>query len=85
MRAMRRTVSNGTRSTTADVVYEPVAYIQHVEFLDAKQDPDAADEPFVARCDCKSAKAFKEHSRRSCSEQALAQRVPLPGEVPSSK
>ena len=48
---MRRTVSNSTRSVLAEVVYEPVAFIQHVEFQDAKQDPDAGPEAelFVAR------------------------------------
>ena len=48
---MRRSVSNGTRSLSADVVYEPVCFIQHVRFVDHKEDPDA-EEPHVPRCCC---------------------------------
>ena len=48
-RVMRRSVSNGTRSLSADVVFEPVCFIQHVRFLDSKEDPDA-DEPHIHRC-----------------------------------
>ena len=48
-RVMRRSVSNGTRSLSADVVFEPVCFIQHVRFLDSKEDPDT-DEPHIHRC-----------------------------------
>ena len=49
VRTVRRSVSNGTRSVSADIVFEPVAFIRHVDFQDTKQDPDAAaDEPFEA-------------------------------------